>query len=94
MQSGEILKEPIDITHEVTESIETKAWTRTWERWAAKHPLAEPTLIAMSSDELEKTKKGEYTEGFREAVIRMKEVIPSHMIGLQWELHKLYLNTL
>jgi len=86
MQSGEILKEPIDITHEI--------WKRNWETWATGYESNGPTLIAMSPDDLEKTKKGEYTEGFREAVARMKEVIPSHMIGLQWELHKLYLNTL
>lgn len=107
IMSGEILKEPIDITNQIEEEIpQDREWRKAWKDLAKAYSGVEvhatytpkeefePTYIVMSSDDLEKTKKGEYTEGFREAVIRMKEVIPAHMIGLRWELQKLYLNTL
>ena len=84
MQSGEILKEPIDVTDQIFST------DQDWQKWAERQQVT----IVQSGSQQEKLLNGARVEGFREAVIRMKEVIPSHMIGLQWELHKLYLNTL
>jgi len=84
MQSGEILKEPIDVTDQIFST------DQDWQKWAERQQVT----IVQSGSQQEKLLNGARVEGFREAVIRMKELIPSHMIGLQWELHKLYLNTL
>lgn len=84
MQSGEILKEPINVTDQIFST------DQDWHKWAERQQVT----IVQSGSQQEKLLDGARVEGFREAVIRMKEVIPSHMIGLQWELHKLYLNTL
>jgi SpoVK/Ycf46/Vps4 family AAA+-type ATPase len=84
MQSGEILKEPINVTDQIFST------DQDWQKWAERQQVT----IVQSGSQQEKLLDGARVEGFREAVIRMKEVIPSHMIGLQWELHKLYLNTL
>ena len=80
----EILKEPIDVTDQIFST------DQDWQKWAERQQVT----IVQSGSQQEKLLDGARVEGFREAVIRMKEVIPSHMIGLQWELHKLYLNTL
>ena len=84
MKSGEILKEPINVTDQIFST------DQDWQKWAERQQVA----IVQSGSQQEKLLDGARVEGFREAVARMKEVIPSHMIGLQWELHKLYLNTL
>lgn len=84
MKSGEILKEPINVTDQIFST------DQDWQKWAERQQVT----IVQSGSQQEKLLDGARVEGFREAVIRMKEVIPSHMIGLQWELHKLYLNTL
>ena len=84
MQSGEILKEPINVTDQIFST------DQDWQKWAERQQVT----IVQSGSQQEKLLDGARVEGFREAVARMKEVIPSHMIGLQWELHKLYLNTL
>lgn len=82
--SGEILKEPINITDQIHST------DADWQEWAE---LQQVTIVQSGSQQ-EKLLQGAKAEGFREAVIRMKEVIPAHMIGLRWELQKLYLNTL
>jgi len=84
MKSGEILKEPINVTDQIFST------DQDWQKWAERQQVT----IVQSGSQQERLLDGARVEGFREAVIRMKEVIPSHMIGLQWELHKLYLNTL
>lgn len=84
MKSGEILKEPINVTDQIFST------DQDWQKWAERQQVT----IVQSGSQQEKLLDGARVEGFREAVARMKEVIPSHMIGLQWELHKLYLNTL
>lgn len=62
---------------DITHEVVESEWAENWKNY-------QPVAI------VNPPKDSSFDLGFREACIRMRELIPPHMIGIRWELEKMY----